>query len=60
MIRIKPSTQEESRKYKIVRFYSKGPRRTIKTNYTLKEAQKHCQDRRTKKEGIYFDGYVSI
>lgn len=49
--------------YKIVRFYypdSNGnskKSRTIKTGLTLEEAQKHCQDPKTRKEGVYFDGY---
>lgn len=47
--------------YKIVRFYypstGKGSQQ-IKSGLTLKEAQKHCSDPKTKKEGIYFDGYT--
>ena len=56
--------------YKIVRFYypdfkeknSWGepvhkPSRTIKTGLTLEEAQAHCKDPKTRKEGVYFDGY---
>ncbi len=45
--------------YKIIRFYrdSNKRSRTIKTRLTLEEAQKHCQDPKTRKEGVYFDGY---
>jgi hypothetical protein len=57
--------------YKIVRFFQKHPRRTVKRGLTLAEAQAHCQDpetssvtckkpenkRRTKKFGPWFDGY---
>ncbi len=50
--------------YKIVRMYypdSKGnsrKSRTIKSGLTLEQAQKHCSDPRTRKEGVYFDGYT--
>jgi hypothetical protein len=57
--------------YKIVRYYypkaggigvgyhetHRRPR-TIKTRLTLEQAQAHCQDPKTRKEGEYFDGYV--
>lgn len=52
--------------YKIVRFYIPGrdgsnrPNRTIKTGLTLEEAQAHCNDPRTIKAGVYFDGYTEI
>ncbi len=45
--------------YKIIRFYYGDRRRTtIKSNVTLEEAQKHCNDPRTRKEGEYFDGFT--
>jgi hypothetical protein len=45
-------------KYKIVRFfYGDKSSRTIKGNLSLDEAQAHCNDPKTRKEGIYFDGY---
>ncbi len=57
--------------YKIIRFYFKGGRRTIKQGLTLEEAQEHCQDiqtssstcttyagkQRTKTMGDWFDAY---
>ena len=46
--------------YKIIQFYKSGRRRKIKTVSTLEIAQLHCGDPRTKKDGIYFDGYVKI
>lgn len=46
--------------YKIIRFYKSGHKRTIKTVSTLETAQLHCRDSRTKKEGVYFDGYTKI
>ncbi len=47
--------------YKIIRFYapSQGKRqRVIKRGLSLEQAQKHCSDPRTRKEGVYFDGYT--
>ncbi len=49
--------------YKIVRFYApgikgEGHRRTIKRGLSLEEAQKHCNDPKTAKKGVYFDGYT--
>jgi len=47
--------------YKIVRFYAPGQQkrsRTIKTGLTLEQAQAHCNDPRTRKDGVYFDGYT--
>jgi len=59
--------------YKIVRFYypdftkknSWGehpckPSRTIKSGLTLEQAQEHCSNPKTRKEGVYFDGYVEM
>ena len=45
--------------YKIIRFYKDENKsnRTIKRGLTLEEAQKHCNDDKTK--GIdWFDGYT--
>jgi hypothetical protein len=55
--------------YKIVRYYYPRGRnvwgeprtqrpRTIKTRLTLEQAQAHCRDPKTRKDGVYFDGYV--
>ena len=59
------------RRYKVVRFYEKGGKRTITTGLTLEQAQGHCNDpetswktattpaarRRTRVMGAWFDGY---
>lgn len=51
---------ENLRAYRIVRFYSphlqRRPR-TIKTGLTRSEAEAHCKDPRTRKDGEYFDGF---
>ena len=48
--------------YKIVRFYNPDLRkrdRVIMKGVPLWLAQFHCTDPRTRKEDIYFDGYVA-
>lgn len=47
--------------YKIVRFYRDNNKRTrtTHTGLTLDEAQEHCNDPSTRKEGVWFDGYSS-
>lgn len=46
-------------KYNIVRFFSKEGKKSkiIKTGLSLMQAQKHCEDPTTRKEGVWFDGY---
>jgi hypothetical protein len=58
-------------KYKIVRMYEKGGKRTIETGLTLAEAKAHCRDpetswktatssaakARTRSKGPWFDGF---
>lgn len=58
-------------RYKIVRMYERGTKRTIETGLTLEEARAHCRDpetswktatsatarRRTATRGPWFDGY---
>ena len=48
-------------KYNIVRFYApqlNRKSRVIKKGLSLEQAQKHCNDPKTRKEGEYFDGYT--
>ena len=52
--------------YRIVRHYApnrlgdtRRPR-TTRTGLTLAEAQAHCHDPKTRKEGVYFDGYTTM
>ncbi len=50
-------------RYKIIRFYAPDQNtanRTVKTDLTLEEAQAHCNDPKTQKDGVYFDGYIKI
>jgi len=49
--------------YKIVRFYAPGTGKkdhTVrgKTGLTLAQAQAHCNDPKTRKAGVWFDGYT--
>ena len=46
--------------YKIIRFYKSGHKRTIKTVSSLEIARLHCNDSRTMKAGVWFDGYTEI
>lgn len=45
--------------YKIVHFYREDGKssRTITSGLTLQEAQLHCRDPKTRKDGVWFDGY---
>ncbi len=55
---------ENDRIYEIVRMYypsqNKRPRRTGINRLTLREAQAHCKDPKTRKDGVYFDGYQEM
>tara|TARA_Y100000593_G_scaffold7131_1_gene13420 strand:+ start:4572 stop:5144 length:573 start_codon:yes stop_codon:yes gene_type:complete len=48
--------------YDIVRFYNPNIHTigapVIRTGLTLEEAQAHCRDPETKKDGVWFDGYT--
>mgnify|MGYP003565915801 CR=1 FL=1 len=47
--------------YKITRFYKDSNHpdhlKTIKTDLSLEEAQKHCKRDDTHEPGVWFDGY---
>ena len=45
--------------YKILRFFADAsrPSEARQSGLTLQEAQAHCRDPRTRKEGVWFDGY---
>ena len=47
--------------YEIRRFYAPSQNkssRRIMGGLSLEEAQSHCKDPKTRKEGIWFDGYT--
>lgn len=47
--------------YRITRFFAPHKRRssrTIAKGLSLEDAQKHCADPKTRKEGEWFDGYT--
>lgn len=49
--------------YKIVRIYYphlNKKTRVIKRNLTIEEAQAHCRNPKTRKPGVYFDGYEEM
>jgi len=48
----------EREKYMIIRsFKDNRPKRIVRRDLTLKEAQQHCLDPNTRQEGVWFDGY---
>tara|TARA_R100000234_G_C4963777_1_gene162991 strand:+ start:244 stop:648 length:405 start_codon:yes stop_codon:yes gene_type:complete len=50
---------EKMKTYKIVRMYRARTRKSkiIKRGLTLEQAQQHCTDPKTRKAGVWFDGY---
>jgi hypothetical protein len=47
--------------YKIIRIYAphlNKKNKVIGKGLSLQEAQDHCNSEHTRKEGVYFDGYV--
>ena len=46
--------------YKIVRYYrdSSKKNRVMRRGLTLAQAKRYTSDPKTKKEGVYFDGYT--
>ncbi len=43
--------------YCIIRFYKDGRKRLIDYGLTREQAQAHCKDPSTRKEGVWFDGF---
>lgn len=52
--------KEKDQKYMIVRFYRQEGKQAkiMQKGLTLEEAQTHCNDPKTRKEGEWFDGYT--
>lgn len=49
--------------YKIIRSYHPSldkADKLIRSGLTLAEAQKHCKDPKTRKDGEWFDGYAEL
>lgn len=44
--------------YKIYRYYFNGRKKLVKYVSTVEIAKLHCNDKRTKKEGVYFEGWT--
>lgn len=51
------STHHRPMTYKIIRFHITKGNRVICRGLTLEEAQAHCRNPKTRKEGVWFDGY---
>ena len=46
--------------YKIIRFFAPSQNKGSKVIFeglSLEEAQEHCKNPKTRKEGVWFDGY---
>ena len=43
--------------YKIVRYHVTKATRVIYRGLTLEEAQAHCHNPKTRRDGVWFDGY---
>ncbi len=55
------STENDNKLYEIRRFYKESNNYDIVKRYlTLEQAQKHCNDPKTRKDGVYFDGYTEM
>lgn len=54
------NANEHKASYTIIRFYRDPNRKQhiVKRGLTLKQAQAHCSDPTTRKEGEWFDGYT--
>lgn len=53
---------DSDRIYQIVRFYREAGKRSrvIEKGLTLEEAQAHCKNPKTRKAGVWFDGYEKM
>jgi hypothetical protein len=52
------SNEQDGKKYNIVRHFRKsGRRKVLHRNVSLAVAKLHCNDPRTRREGVYFDAF---
>ncbi len=52
---------ENESRYNVIRFYRvSGRRKIILRNVSKEIAQLHCNDPRTRKAGVYFDGFEQV
>jgi len=52
---------KDTKNYMIVRFYAQEGKahKVIKKGLTEAEAKEHCNDPKTRKEGVWFDGFTT-
>ena len=51
------SSPHQTMTYKILRFHVTKATRVIYRGLTLEEAQAHCHNPKTRRDGVWFDGY---
>lgn len=57
--RVLKEKEKKTGLYNVVRFYRSGRRnKIIRRGVSLAEAQLHCNDPKTRKENVWFDGYT--
>jgi hypothetical protein len=57
LLQLTKFTTTQTMTYKILRFHVTKATRVICRGLTLEEAQAHCHNPKTRREGVWFDGY---